>query len=236
MLGGTEALWGRYLGAAAAAGLDRSRPLYVATGILSYRDADHQLEDVQKRLAPYSSSLVFKDQFLPAARLAALHPDQLAVIDFLVLVRSRAFVGLSASTFSVYIREFRHLMGIAPRATTALVDCTPVGSEPLFARAAVLPPGPGPGEEPEGAAGVAAAAAAADTAAEVAPPAWAAEQAREVAGAAAAAAKALGAAAQRSGAGGGGGSGGGSGGPAAAGAAAGAGAGGDALVGRVEVV
>jgi hypothetical protein len=43
-------------------------------------------------------------------------------------------------------------MGIAPRNTTRLVDCSPVGSEPLFARAAVLPPAPLAGEEPTGAA------------------------------------------------------------------------------------
>lgn len=42
-----------------------------------------------QRLAPHASGLAFKEQFLPAARLAGLHPDQLALIDFLVLVRSR---------------------------------------------------------------------------------------------------------------------------------------------------
>jgi len=92
-MGGHDAFWDLYLKAAASGGLDRSLPLYIATGILSYKDADNQMDDVRRRLAPYSSQLVWKEQFLPAGRLAALHPDQLALIDFLVLVRSRWGVG-----------------------------------------------------------------------------------------------------------------------------------------------
>ena len=49
MMGGREAFWGAYLDAAAAAGLDAGTPLYIATGLLSYQDADHEMEDVQRR-------------------------------------------------------------------------------------------------------------------------------------------------------------------------------------------
>jgi hypothetical protein len=52
IMGGHEAFWALYLRAAAAAGLGRRLPLYIASGILSYRDVDHQLEDVQRRYAP----------------------------------------------------------------------------------------------------------------------------------------------------------------------------------------
>jgi hypothetical protein len=51
IMGGHEAFWGKYLAAAAGAGMDRGAPLYVASGILSYKDADNQLADVQERWA-----------------------------------------------------------------------------------------------------------------------------------------------------------------------------------------
>jgi hypothetical protein len=49
MMGGQEAFWGLYLDAAGGAGLDGGLPLYVATGILSYKDADNQMADVKRR-------------------------------------------------------------------------------------------------------------------------------------------------------------------------------------------
>jgi hypothetical protein len=123
-------------------------PLYVATGLPSYADAAGSskagekaakaLAEVRARLARHGARLVFKEDVLSKAELSGLAPDQLALIDFLVLARSRGFVGASASTFSVLVREYRALHGIAPRDTAWLVDCTKVGSEPLFARAAVF--------------------------------------------------------------------------------------------------
>ena len=43
----------------------------------------------------------------PAA--AALHSEQQALLDFLVLARSQRFVGFAASSFSFYLREHRAL-------------------------------------------------------------------------------------------------------------------------------
>jgi len=117
-------------------------PLYVATGLPSYAKpggkAAAALDELRARLRPHGARLVFKEDVLPAAELAALQPDQLALVDFLVLARARGFAGLSASTFSVLVREHRALHSIAPRETAWLVDCSAVGSEPLFARAAVF--------------------------------------------------------------------------------------------------
>ena len=45
-----------------------------------------------------------KELYLPRAQLAALNPEQQALIDFLVLLHSDGFVGLGSSTFSVYLR------------------------------------------------------------------------------------------------------------------------------------
>jgi hypothetical protein len=117
-------------------------PLYVATGLPSYAKpgskAARSLDELRERLSKHGARLVLKEDVLPQSELSQLAPDQLALVDFLVLVRSRSFVGVSASTFSVLVREYRSLHGVAPRSTAYLVDSTPVGSEPLFARAAVF--------------------------------------------------------------------------------------------------
>jgi hypothetical protein len=141
---------GALAAAAAAANLTASTtttsrpglPLYVATGLPSYAEpgskASRSLDELRGRLAKHGARLVLKEDVLPRVELEALAPDQLALIDFLVLARSRNFVGVSASTFSVLVREYRSLHGVASRDTTWLVDSTKVGSEPLFARAAVF--------------------------------------------------------------------------------------------------
>ena len=49
----------------------------------------------------------------------------------LVLAKGKAFVGLSASTFSFYLREYRALHGM-PRETSVVVDASAVGTDPLF--------------------------------------------------------------------------------------------------------
>ena len=42
--------------------------------------------------------------FLTHGELASLNPEQLALLDFLVLSRCSTFVGLGSSTFSVFLR------------------------------------------------------------------------------------------------------------------------------------
>ena len=57
----------------------------------------------------------------PPPRLpAGLHPEQLALVDFLVLLKSRQLVGWGGSSFSVLLRELRAADGV-PRATTHLI-------------------------------------------------------------------------------------------------------------------
>jgi hypothetical protein len=68
---------------------------------------------------------------------AALSSEQLALLDFLVLARGRAFVGFGSSTFSFYLREYRALQGL-PRGTSVLVDASIVGTDSLFYSAGVL--------------------------------------------------------------------------------------------------
>jgi hypothetical protein len=60
-----------------------------------------------------------------------------AQVDFLVLAKSSKFVGISVSTFSFFLREYRSLMGVE-RDSAVLIDGSAVGTERLFADAAVV--------------------------------------------------------------------------------------------------
>ena len=62
---------------------------------------------------------------------AALNSEQKALLDFIVLARSSLFVGFGSSTFSFYLREHRALHGLS-RSTSALVDASVIGTDPLF--------------------------------------------------------------------------------------------------------
>jgi hypothetical protein len=56
-----------------------------------------------------------------------------ALVDFLVLISSRAFVGLGSSTFSVYTREHRVMRG-HKRGDDVFVDTSKIGTDALFER------------------------------------------------------------------------------------------------------
>jgi hypothetical protein len=60
-----------------------------------------------------------------------LSSEQTALVDFLVLAKARRLVGISVSTFSWFLREYRALQGLA-RDSTLLVDASYVGTEALF--------------------------------------------------------------------------------------------------------
>ena len=71
---------------------------------------------------------------------AALNSEQKALLDLLVLARSRRFVGFGASSFSFFLREYRALRHGLPKASATLVDARRVGTDTMFAAAAVLAP------------------------------------------------------------------------------------------------
>ncbi len=66
-----------------------------------------------------------------------LNPEQEALLDFIVLLNSRSFVGFGASTFSFYLQELRTLRGV-PRKHSVLVDASIIGTDPLFHLAGYL--------------------------------------------------------------------------------------------------
>lgn len=71
----------------------------------------------------------------------ALHSEQIALLDFLVLAAGRQYVGFGASTFSFFLREYRLLQGF-PRDTTTLVNASVITTDPLFYSAALVMPYP----------------------------------------------------------------------------------------------
>ena len=52
-----------------------------------------------------------KEQLLSAAELSALHSEQKAAVDFLVLVQAESFVGVQISSFSFFAVEYRKMLG-----------------------------------------------------------------------------------------------------------------------------
>ena len=62
----------------------------------------------------YAVKNVHKEQLLSTAELSALHSEQRAAVDFLVLVQAERFVGVQISSFSFFAVEHRKLQGIAP--------------------------------------------------------------------------------------------------------------------------
>ena len=119
------------------AGFDSSTPLFVASGLLTYQGGA-LWQEAQRMLAPYAQRLLHKELYLTKRELDGLHLEQQALLDFLVLVRCRAFVGIGTSTFSVFLREYRHVMGLAPRGSAHLVSGAKIGTDGLFAASAVL--------------------------------------------------------------------------------------------------
>jgi hypothetical protein len=120
--GGMDGLRQAYLQECDKAAMNTSMPLYIASGLFTY-DARKNTETIESMLGPYGKVLRGKHDFIPAPELDALDSEQLAAIDFLVIAHAQVFVGNEKSTFSWYLREFRHLRGIANRNSSCLVDC-----------------------------------------------------------------------------------------------------------------
>ena len=98
-----------YMDAFNRAQLDPSLPMYVACGIF-----ESQPLFAQQWRHSFASKNVHKEQLLEAAELSALHSEQRAAVDFLVLVQAERFVGVQISSFSFFAVEYRKMHGIAP--------------------------------------------------------------------------------------------------------------------------
>lgn len=130
ILGGVENYLAAYSSSFASAGFSPENHLYVASGLLSY-GATGRMKDMLDFLKPYSKSVQYKELYLPAHILAGLNTEQIALIDFLVLLNCCKFVGIGSSTFSTYLRDYRVLLGHS-RSTNVFVNTSAIGTDALF--------------------------------------------------------------------------------------------------------
>ena len=138
-MGGIELYWGEFLKAMHTASFRDGVQLYVATGLLSYAAGHATLKELTLNLTAEGlcDRVTFKEQFLTTAELDALHSEQKALVDLLVLARAHSFVGFEPSTFSFFLSQYRVLQGLDP-ASSVLVEGKVIGTNPLFEAAAVV--------------------------------------------------------------------------------------------------
>ncbi|GAB4815103.1 hypothetical protein N2152v2_002149 [Parachlorella kessleri] len=120
--GGMEGALQSFLdGMKAAKFADRST-LYVASGMLSY-NASREWLTIETKIEALglAEQIAYKERFLRASQLAGLHSEQLALIDFLVLLKSQRLCGLAESSFSYLLVEMRALQG-RPKSTAVLIN------------------------------------------------------------------------------------------------------------------
>lgn len=123
--GGEQKGWEAYVEGMRNSGFNTSLPVYVASGLLTYNATERWRQLVERMRTLGLAAEVLHKEGLPGGEdLQDLHMEQVAVLDFLVLARAQRVVGLAASTFSTYLREYRALHGI-PKATACLVGETP---------------------------------------------------------------------------------------------------------------
>ena len=138
-MGGVAVYWSEFLKAMRTAGFQKSAQVYIATGLLSYQGGHETLSNLTANLTAEGlcERVTFKEQFLDAAELDALHSEQKALVDLLVLANAHSFVGFEPSTFSFFLSQYRVLQGMDP-SSSVLVEGKIIGTNPLFEAAAVV--------------------------------------------------------------------------------------------------
>ena len=138
-MGGEDVYWAQFLKAMRKAGFEKSRQLYVATGLLTYAAGFERLQELTANLTAEGlcDQVVYKEQFLSEAELSMLHSEQKGLIDLLVLAQADRFVGFEPSTFSFFLTQYRVLQGLEA-SSSVLVDGKIIGTNPLFDAAAVV--------------------------------------------------------------------------------------------------
>jgi hypothetical protein len=138
-MGGVDVYWGEYLKAMQTAGFDDKAPMYIATGLLSYEAGHATLDHFMANLTAEGlcERVAFKEQFLDSAELGALHSEQKALVDLLVLAKAHRFVGFEPSTFSFFLSQYRVLQGLES-SSSVLVEGKIIGTNTLFEAAAVV--------------------------------------------------------------------------------------------------
>ena len=96
-----------YLDAMARENFNASTLLYIASGIFEADDQAVQTE-VLTKVKPFSSQAVTHNTWKTTeSALDSFHPEQVALVDFLVLAQSKTFLG-SHSSMSMFLVNYRH--------------------------------------------------------------------------------------------------------------------------------
>lgn len=96
-----------YLDAMAREDFNASTLLYIASGIFEADDQAVQTE-VLTKLKSFSSQAVTHNTWKTTeSALDSFHPEQVALVDFLVLAESKTFLG-TASSMSLFLANYRH--------------------------------------------------------------------------------------------------------------------------------
>ena len=138
-MGGTESFQNECFEAMQTAGFDRYTPVYLATGLLTYKGGQDVLSSLATDMAQkgFCNGVRYKEQILDNSELGFLHSEQKALVDLLVLTKAQAFVGFEPSTFSFYTSQYRMLLGFKPE-SSVLVEGAVMSTNPLFEAAAVI--------------------------------------------------------------------------------------------------
>ena len=97
-----------YLDAMARENFNASTLLYIASGIFEADDQAVQTEVLTKVKSFSSKAVTHNTWKTTESALDSFHPEQVALVDFLVLAESKTFLG-TASTMSLFLANYRHL-------------------------------------------------------------------------------------------------------------------------------
>lgn len=112
LVGGEEFFWETHFEAMTNATFTTEQPLYVASGIFDDVISDSNQRWVEKLSEQHASHVFHKSDFIGARVLGKLHSEQKAAVDFLVLIKSQGFTGFATSTFSIFVDQYRKLLGM----------------------------------------------------------------------------------------------------------------------------
>ena len=96
-----------YLDAMAQENFNASTLLYVASGVFEADDQAIQTEVLTKMKSFSSQAVTHNTWKTTESVLDSFHPEQVALVDFLVLAESKTFLG-TQSTMSMFLANYRH--------------------------------------------------------------------------------------------------------------------------------
>ena len=102
-------LQSQFIPAMQRANFSQEVPLYIASAFFMSKP-EHQ-SHVLKMLAPFGSSVLYKEILADKVDLDPLNSEQLGVVDFMLMCQTAKFVGVLDSSFSKLVGRFREAYG-----------------------------------------------------------------------------------------------------------------------------